>query len=159
MHANTQIKNGREDSVESVIKEIRDDCSKEIVLVSNKKESKKKGTNLGADTETIPKKYIPTDEIINQINKKHGIKRNENPCGKCLSNDCKDKCDLIETNVNKIEQNKVEESNDNDNYPPNNICYDCGKQLKWEHRCPDCGILSDFDFSEYTVIPCMQIHK
>merc|ERR1711984_35354 len=67
-----------------------------------------------------------------------------------FSKDYKDKYDVIETNFERIEQNKIERNNDNDDYPPNNICYDCGKQLKWENRCPDCGILSDFDFSEYS---------
>ena len=59
--------------------------SKEKILVNNKKEKydkdnsnrkeskKEEETNLEADTETVPKKYMTTDEIIKQINEKHGI--------------------------------------------------------------------------------------
>merc|ERR1711984_44946 len=45
--------------------------------------------------------------------------------------------------------NKVYEENDEDSedYPQNNICYECGKQLKWEHTCPDCGV-SNLDDNE-----------
>jgi len=34
-----------------------------------------------------------------------------------------------------------QEDVDNDeDYPQNNICYECGKQLKWENMCQNCGV-------------------
>ena len=89
------------------------------------------------------------DEIIKQINEKYGIKEDEDPCWNCFSSNCSDKCNSTKTSLNKVDQNKIEENNDDEDYPQNNICYECGKQLKWEHMCPDCGVSNDFDFGDY----------
>merc|ERR1712074_308481 len=54
---------------------------------------------------------------------------------------------LIPTNTNYMRYNQTpkeefyQEDVDNDeDYPQNNICYECGKQLKWGHICQDCGV-------------------
>ena len=60
----------------------------------------------------------------------------------------------IPTNTNYMRYNQnrnndVYENNEEDeDYPQNNICYKCGKQLKWEHMCPDCGV-SNLDYDDY----------
>ena len=61
---------------------------------------------------------------------------------------------LIPTNTNyrifkqtPEEEFYQEDVNDDEDYPQNNICYECGKQLKWESICRDCGI-SNMDNEE-----------
>ena len=45
------------------------------------------------------------------------------------------------TNYRRYNHNRYNEiSEEDEDYPQNNICYECGKQLKWEHMCPDCGV-------------------
>merc|ERR1711984_27898 len=39
-----------------------------------------------------------------------------------------------------------------EDYPQNNICYECGKQLKWEHMCPDCGVSNLEDEEKETIV-------
>merc|ERR1711874_340605 len=49
--------------------------------------------------------------------------------------------------------NDIYENNEEDeDYPQNNICYECGKQLKWEHMCPDCGVSNLEDEEEETIV-------
>ena len=61
---------------------------------------------------------------------------------------------LIPTNTNYKRYNQTpkeefyrEDVDDNEDYPQNNICYECGKQLKWENMCQDCGV-SNLDNNE-----------
>merc|ERR1712074_180116 len=61
---------------------------------------------------------------------------------------------IIPTNTNYKRYNQTpkeefyrEDVDDNEDYPQNNICYECGKQLKWENMCQDCGV-SNLDTNE-----------
>merc|ERR1712105_3042 len=61
---------------------------------------------------------------------------------------------LIPTNTNYKRYNQTpkeefyrEDVNDIEDYPQNNICYECGKQLKWENMFQDCGV-SNLDINE-----------
>merc|ERR1712015_392764 len=47
----------------------------------------------------------------------------------------------IPTNTNYMQYNQNNSINEDDeDYPPNNICYSCGKNLKWGSWCSDCGV-------------------
>ena len=94
-------------------------------------DSKLEDTNLDANTEIVPVRYLTQDEIIKQINAKYGIKEEDAPCWNCFSSDCTDKCNPTKTTLKKGDQTKLDEDNDDEDYPQNNICYECGKQLKW----------------------------
>merc|ERR1712030_49839 len=64
----------------------------------------------------------------------------------------------IPTNTNYMRynhnrNNDIYENNEEDeDYPQNNICYECGKQLKWEHMCPDCGVSNLEDEEKETIV-------
>merc|ERR1712105_460532 len=54
----------------------------------------------------------------------------------------------IPTNTNYMQYNQNQNNStyeDDEEYPPNNICYECGKNLKWGSWCSDCGVSNTED--------------
>merc|ERR1712105_84592 len=59
----------------------------------------------------------------------------------------------IPTNTNYIQYNQNQNDSmyeDDEDYPPNNICYECGKNLKWGSWCSDCGVSNTEDEEKET---------
>ena len=132
MHTNTQIKNSREKVVKFPIKEIRENCSEEDSALRTNGRDHITVQHSSSENKNVVKEYKNNSNKV--VRESNTFESSMNEIKDSFSKDYKDKCDVIETNFERIEQNKIEENNDNDNYPPNNICYDCGKQLKWENR-------------------------
>merc|ERR1712015_313732 len=52
----------------------------------------------------------------------------------------------IPTNTNYMKYDQYNSNNEEDeDYPPNNICYSCGQNLKWGNWCSDCGVSNEDD--------------
>ena len=113
--------------------------------------------NLNTDIEIKTDKYMTQDDIIKEIDDNDidikeikEVAAKAGRCWNCFNSNCSDNCDPTNTNYMWDNQTQNEEEEDYENYPQNNICYECGKQLKWEHMCPDCGI-SNLDEDEEKV--------
>merc|ERR1712105_424045 len=65
----------------------------------------------------------------------------------------------ITTNTNYIQYNQNQNDSmyeDDEDYPPNNICYECGKNLKWGSWCSDCGVSNKDDEEKETDVTIEQ---
>merc|ERR1712105_112558 len=65
----------------------------------------------------------------------------------------------IPTNTNYMQYNQNQNNSiyeDDEEYPPNNICYECGKNLKWGNWCSDCGVSNEEDEEKETDVTLEQ---
>merc|ERR1712105_583958 len=65
----------------------------------------------------------------------------------------------IPTNTHYMQYNQNQDNSiyeDDEEYPPNNICYECGKNLKWGNWCSDCGVSNEEDEEKETDVTLEQ---